>query len=197
MADGEAASSSYSWFHRSPESYDVHPLTLRRQRPAGGSLRFRHRESCRESRPILAGGCFSGADMEIKATLKPGARGMPQLLAQYGEQLVCVRYRYDPKRRLRFKTVELIVDTRPYVPENSAAFFETVAVRNRLPGRGASLPGQGRRRPLGPRAESLVDAVQPGFGDGPGKADPAEEEATADRLKAGISRNKFLHIETL
>jgi hypothetical protein len=41
--------------------------------------------------------------------LKPGKKGTKQLLAQYGDRLVCVRYRYDAQRKKRFKTVELIV----------------------------------------------------------------------------------------
>ena len=34
------------------------------------------------------------------------------MLAQYGDRLVCVRYRYDAQRKTRFKTVELIVAQR-------------------------------------------------------------------------------------
>jgi hypothetical protein len=41
--------------------------------------------------------------------LKPGQKGTKQLLAQYGNRLVCVRYRYDVQWKKRFKTVELIV----------------------------------------------------------------------------------------
>ena len=36
--------------------------------------------------------------------------------AQYGEQLVCVRYRYDAERQRRLKTVELIVEEKPWTP---------------------------------------------------------------------------------
>jgi hypothetical protein len=39
--------------------------------------------------------------------LKPGKKGTKQLLTQYGDRLVCVRYRYDAQRKKRFKTVEL------------------------------------------------------------------------------------------
>jgi hypothetical protein len=38
------------------------------------------------------------------------------LLAQYGDRLVCVRYRYDAQRKKRFKTVELIVAERAWEP---------------------------------------------------------------------------------
>lgn len=35
---------------------------------------------------------------------------------QYGERLVCVRYRYDEQRQKRLKTVELIVGEAPWAP---------------------------------------------------------------------------------
>ncbi|MBL0140759.1 MAG: hypothetical protein IPP91_01500 [Betaproteobacteria bacterium] len=38
------------------------------------------------------------------------------MLAQYGERLVRVRYRYDAERKLRLKTVELIVESAPWTP---------------------------------------------------------------------------------
>jgi hypothetical protein len=48
--------------------------------------------------------------------LKPGQKGTKQLLTQYGDRLVCVRYRYDAQRKKRFKTVELIVAEREWEP---------------------------------------------------------------------------------
>jgi hypothetical protein len=50
--------------------------------------------------------------MRIRLTLHPHQRGAKQLLAQYGDRLVCVRYRYDESRKKRFKTVEVIVEER-------------------------------------------------------------------------------------
>ena len=50
--------------------------------------------------------------MRTRLHLKPGQKGTKQLLAQYGDTLVCVRYRYDEQRKKRFKTVELIVAQR-------------------------------------------------------------------------------------
>ncbi len=41
-------------------------------------------------------------------TLAPGANGTKRLVDRYGDRLVAVRYRYDPERRKRLKTVELI-----------------------------------------------------------------------------------------
>ena len=54
--------------------------------------------------------------MRTRLHLKPGQRGTKLLLAQYGDRLVCVRYRYDARRRKRFKTVELIVAEREWNP---------------------------------------------------------------------------------
>jgi hypothetical protein len=47
--------------------------------------------------------------MRTRLTLQPHQDGAKQLLAQYGERLVWVRYRYDEQRKRRIKTVELIV----------------------------------------------------------------------------------------
>lgn len=54
--------------------------------------------------------------METRLSLMPGQNGTKKLLATYGERLVCVRYRYDAKREVRHKTVELIVETTPWHP---------------------------------------------------------------------------------
>ena len=68
--------------------------------------------------------------MRTRLHLKPGQRGTKQLLAQYGDRLVCVRYRYDAQRRTRFKTVELIVAERAWdPPATRPADDAAVAVR--------------------------------------------------------------------
>lgn len=54
--------------------------------------------------------------MEIRLTRRPGQAGTKKFIERYGEQLVCVRYRYDPDRGFRHKTVELIVETVPWTP---------------------------------------------------------------------------------
>lgn len=54
--------------------------------------------------------------MDVKATLSPGANGTKALLKKYGDQLVCVRYRYDKQRHKRLKTVELIVEEKDWHP---------------------------------------------------------------------------------
>ena len=55
-------------------------------------------------------------DMKAHTHLKPGQKGTIRLLEQFGEKLLCVRYRYDEKRQVRMKTVEIIVDERPCDP---------------------------------------------------------------------------------
>src|SRR2546425_12871306 len=57
--------------------------------------------------------------LRTRFTLHPHQRGPKQLLAQYGNRLVCVRYRYDDQRRKRFKTVELIVEEGEWEPGTS------------------------------------------------------------------------------
>jgi len=54
--------------------------------------------------------------MQIRSTVHPGQRGAKKLLTQYGDRLVCVRYRYDEQRQKRWKTVELIVEEAPWAP---------------------------------------------------------------------------------
>lgn len=55
-------------------------------------------------------------DIQIKAIMKPGQNGTQGYLQEYGDQLVCVRYRYDKQRQKRLTTIELIVDEQDWVP---------------------------------------------------------------------------------
>jgi hypothetical protein len=71
--------------------------------------------------------------------LKPGQRGTKRLVAEHGDRLVCVRYRYDAARKKRIKTVELVVaeaDWRPrFAPDEIVAVrvaFSEVAIRRRV-----------------------------------------------------------------
>jgi hypothetical protein len=87
--------------------------------------------------------------IETRLTLAPGQNGTKKLLARYGERLVCVRYRYDAARKLRHKTVELIVETVPWAPnrrnqrrgpEDMVGFriaFSETALRERIKAAGA------------------------------------------------------------
>ena len=73
---------------------------------------------------------------------KPGRKGTKQLLAQYGDRLVCVRYRHDAQQKKRFKTVELMVaewawePPAPRIPADQIVAlrigFAEVALRERV-----------------------------------------------------------------
>jgi hypothetical protein len=52
-------------------------------------------------------------DMKAFAHLKPGQKGTRRLTEEYGERLLCVRYRFDALRGVKLKTVELIVAETP------------------------------------------------------------------------------------
>jgi hypothetical protein len=64
--------------------------------------------------------------MRTRLTLHPGQDGAKQLRERYGEQLVCVRYRYDETRKERWKTVELIIEKRAWEPPPPRQPEETV-----------------------------------------------------------------------
>jgi len=78
----------------------------------------------------------------VRLHLKPGQKGTKQLLAQYGDRLICVRYRYDAQRKKRLKTVELLVAERDWTPPRPRfahdqivalrVAFADVAVRDRV-----------------------------------------------------------------
>jgi len=55
--------------------------------------------------------------MKTRLILQPGQNGTKKLQLKYGGRLVAVRYRYDADRRLRFKTVELVEEQMPWIPE--------------------------------------------------------------------------------
>ena len=54
--------------------------------------------------------------MRTSTTIQPGQRGAKKFVSQYGDRLVCVRYRQDAQRQKRFKTVELIVEEWSWTP---------------------------------------------------------------------------------
>ena len=55
--------------------------------------------------------------MRIRSILKPGQRGTKRLVEQYGESLLCVRYRYDEASRKRLKTIELVIEESDWSPK--------------------------------------------------------------------------------
>ncbi len=49
----------------------------------------------------------------VTKRMLPTQQGALKLARRYGEALVCVRYRHDEQRHLRYTTVELVVDQAP------------------------------------------------------------------------------------
>ena len=66
--------------------------------------------------------------MRTSTTVQPGHRGAKKFLAQYGDRLVCVRYRSGEQRRTRCKTVELIVEEWPWTPPPPRRTEESVVL---------------------------------------------------------------------
>jgi hypothetical protein len=52
--------------------------------------------------------------METRLTLKPGQKGTKRLVARYGDQLVRVRYRYDPEREALLDAQDIY----PHIPSS-------------------------------------------------------------------------------
>jgi hypothetical protein len=54
--------------------------------------------------------------MITRLKLKPGQNGTKKLVAEYGDALICVRYRYDRASCTRAKTVEIVVEKKSWTP---------------------------------------------------------------------------------
>ncbi len=54
--------------------------------------------------------------MEARSTMRPRQKGTKKLVARFGSRLLFVGYRYDPKLKKRFTTVELIVAETDWTP---------------------------------------------------------------------------------
>jgi hypothetical protein len=78
---------------------------------------------------------LKGGGMETRVTLRPGEKGTKALVAEHGDRLICVRYRYDAAARVRYKTVELVVEQVRWEPG------ERGADSGRRPGRPPCLVG--------------------------------------------------------
>ena len=63
-------------------------------------------------------------------TRRAGQPGTMKLMAQYGDSLLCVRYRYDADAQERLKTVEIVVERKPW--RSRAQRDEESIVRVRL-----------------------------------------------------------------
>ena len=57
-------------------------------------------------------------DMKTHTHLKPGQKGTKRLVEKFGESLLCVRYRYDERRGVRLKTVEIVVEEKSWKPSS-------------------------------------------------------------------------------
>ena len=54
--------------------------------------------------------------MTTRVKLKPGQNGTKKYVTQYGDTLVCARYRYDAQKHKQYKTVEIIVSESDWTP---------------------------------------------------------------------------------
>lgn len=52
--------------------------------------------------------------MDVRKTLQAGQHGTKRWLASSGNILLNLRYRYDDHQRLRYTTVEIIIDEKAY-----------------------------------------------------------------------------------
>ena len=53
----------------------------------------------------------------VRKTMRPGERGTGRFVRDWGDRLVCVRYRFDAKGRIRYTTVEIVTsELRPWSP---------------------------------------------------------------------------------
>ncbi len=67
--------------------------------------------------------------MITRLKLKPSQKETKALVEKYGDDLVCVRYRYDETSRVRLKTVEIIVEKKQLPPPQGAPDNEIVPVQ--------------------------------------------------------------------
>ncbi len=84
--------------------------------------------------------------MEIIKTIQPGKAGSKNLLNEYGERLVCVRYRVDDEAKKRYTTVELIVNEKPMIDTRVwiSLKFDEGSLRKQLMEAGAKWDAQKR-----------------------------------------------------
>lgn len=75
-----------------------------------------------------------------------GKPGTKKMVEKYGDDLVCIRYRYDFNKGIRYKTVELIVERGLWDADRQSAkknkevdvkiFYEEVKLREAVKARG-------------------------------------------------------------
>ncbi len=64
--------------------------------------------------------------MKTRLILKAVQRGTKSLVKKYGENLLCVRFRYDAKAEKRIKTVELVVERTDWKPPKPRYAHDTL-----------------------------------------------------------------------
>lgn len=52
--------------------------------------------------------------MKVKRILHPGQPGTKKLVKRYGDKMLCVRYRYDEDKMMKYKTIEIIIDEKSW-----------------------------------------------------------------------------------
>lgn len=67
--------------------------------------------------------------MDVTTPQNPGENGTGAPLGKYGGQLICVRYRHSPKKHKRYKTVELIVEEKDWMPDTRIPAHKRVYLR--------------------------------------------------------------------
>jgi hypothetical protein len=90
--------------------------------------------------------------MKTRVNLKPGQKGTKRLVEQYGDALICVRYRYDEKTLKQYKTVEIIVSESKWTPP-PAKYPDGALVHLKIGFNETAL--QGQVRALGGRWDKL------------------------------------------
>ena len=113
--------------------------------------------------------------MKSRLNLKPGQKGTKKLVEKYGKSLLYVRYRYDEIRGLRLKTVEIVVEEKPWQPSLRlrdeeivpvVVNFSETALRVRLKAAGGKWNPEAKlwHVPYGTiRGTELAERIPPGF----------------------------------
>jgi hypothetical protein len=69
---------------------------------------------------------FARSEWPVGSRMKPGDKGTRKLLREYGQRLICVRYRYDERTARRLTTVEIAVREAPWKPRPFRLVFVEV-----------------------------------------------------------------------
>ena len=68
--------------------------------------------------------------MKVGRIVSPGQPGTKKLVERYGDNLLCVRYRYDDQKKTMYKTIEIIIDEKPWQRKSpKVQNYETMDIR--------------------------------------------------------------------